>query len=509
MQTEQSDVPLRSKPASTPHIAAERTTFLRLNRFDRNVVIILVMLLAATAFIILLGDRVGVTLQRVAPLGVARSTSSVVMQFSESMNRVSVPPDLQVLQISPDKINTVVTDADVLAAVDGTYSWSGTTLNFRPTKPFIPGAAYQVVLQPGAVSDSGRKVVSEYRYSFVVRSPRVAYLAPADSAPMNIWVVDPTNPDSARQVTNSPSGVYDYGVSPDGSKIAFTEKNSSTGTMDIKLLDLETGGVQQLTNCADAECKTPVWRPDGQSIAYERIDLNTALAQQLGASPTRIWLIDLSSQPATTRPLFDDSQILGYGVRWSQDGTQISMFDYGSQGILVHDFNDSSTEVIASKYGNPGELSPDGTKLIYPEVTLVTDQATSYLQVVDLVGKTIQRLSNPDDPIDDDTAIWTPDGTHLIVGRRYTDERYTRGRQIYQVNSVDGQSEPLIVDPNYQNGYFSLDPTGTHLVLQRFPDAVALNDPNNPGLPQVWAFDLQTKALVKVVDNAYFPRWVP
>ena len=509
MQTDRSDVKVSSIP--TARTVAPRTTFLKLNHFDRRVVLIVLLLLGLTGFVIALGDRVGVTLQRVAPLGVARSTSSIIMQFSESMNRVTVPPTIKVVQVAPDKLNSTVTASDVLATVDGTVSWSGTTLNFRPSAPLKPGAAYQVALMPGALSDSGRKVISEYQYAFTVRTPRVAYLAPSNSSPMNIWVSDPTVPGSAHQVTNSPSGIYDYGVSPDGSKIAFTEKNTNTGTMDIKMLDVDTGGIEQLTNCADAECKTPVWRPDGQLIAYERIDLNSDLSktQQVGASPTRIWIIDLSSKPATTRPLFDDSQILGYGVRWSAAGTRISMFDYGSQGILVHDFRDSSTQVIASKYGNPGELSPDGTKLIYPEVTMANNEATSYLQVVDLTNKNLQRLTNPDDPIDDDNAIWSPDGKFLVVGRRYLDERMTRGRQVYEVNPVDSKAEPLVVDPDYQNGIFYLDPTGTQLVIQRFPDAVAMNDPNNQGLPQIWTYDMQTKALVKVVDNAYFPRWVP
>jgi len=334
-------------------------------------------------------------------------------------------------------------------------------------------------------------------------------LSPSNSSPMNIWVSDPGVPGSNHQVTNSPSGIYDFDVSPDGSKIAFTEKNTSTGTMDIKLLDIDTGGIEQLTNCADSECKTPVWRPDGQLIAYERIDLNSSLADQVGASPTRIWIIDLSSKPATTRPLFDDSQILGYGVRWSADGTRISMFDVGSQGILVHDFRDSTNQVVPSKYGDPGQLSPDGSKLIYPEVTMANNEATNYLQVVDLTTKTIEHLTTPDDPINDDTAIWTPDQKYLIVGRRYLDDRMTRGRQLYQVNPVDSKAEPLVVDPDYQNGFFSLDPTGSQLVIQRFPDPVSMNDPNNLGLPQIWTYDMQTKALVKVVDNAYFPRWVP
>src|SRR5215213_7343595 len=107
MQTDQSDVKLRSKVSSVPtaRTVAPRTTFLKLNYFDRRVALILVVLLGLTAFVIVLGDRVGVTLQRVAPLGVARSTSSIVMQFSESMNRVTVPPSIKVVQIAPDKLN--------------------------------------------------------------------------------------------------------------------------------------------------------------------------------------------------------------------------------------------------------------------------------------------------------------------------------------------------------------------------------------------------------------------
>ncbi|MEP6986931.1 MAG: hypothetical protein ABI970_15100 [Chloroflexota bacterium] len=117
------------------------------------------------------------------------------------------------------------------------------------------------------------------------RTPHTAYLAPANGAIMNIWVADPTTPSSAHQLTDSLSDIYDYSVSPDGGKIAFTEKNTNACTMDINLLDMDTGEIKPLTNCADAECKTPVWRPDGQQIAYERIELNTSL--QINASLTR------------------------------------------------------------------------------------------------------------------------------------------------------------------------------------------------------------------------------
>lgn len=484
------------------------SVFSRFNSFDRFVGLIMLLLLGAIGLTVALGDRVGVTLARAAPLGTARSTTPITIQFSEPMNRESVAQRLRVAQIAPEMAGQAISDESALAMVTGSFSWNAHTMTFRPDAPLLPGATYQVSLLPGATSESGRAVLSEYRFSFTVRRPRVAYLAPASSAqPFNIWIADPATGER-QQVTFSPSGIYDFSVSPDGSRIAFSEKNSGTGTIDIKLLDLDSGLVEQLTNCQDAECKTPVWRPDGQVIAYERIDYNSDFAQ-VGISPNRIWIIDLSTRPASTRPMFSDSQILGYGLEWSKDGQRVSFFDPSAFGILIHDFRDGSSIIVPSQYGNPGRLSADGTRIAYPEIVLSENQARSYIQVVDLATQQRRAMSTPDDPVDDDNAVWSPDGSYLVVSRRYIDERYTRGRQLYRMNPADGSVEPLLVDARYQNGFFVFDPTGAQLAVQRFPDAVAMNDPNNPGLPEVWVLDLATREAVKVADDAFVPRWVP
>lgn len=491
--------------ANTPFSLLPR---LNLTRFDRIVVVIITLLVVALGLTLLLGDRVGVTLQRVSPVETARSTSSIVMQFSEAMQRESIPDRLRVLEIPLERAADF-SESDVITTIPGSLTWNGSIMSFRPAAPLKPGATYGVSLAAGAVSESGRQTLAEISYSFTVRSPRVAYLYPADSTPYNIWIVDPADPAAARPLTASPSGVFDYAVSPDGSQIAFSERNTTTGTMDIKVLDLDSGGIEQVTNCQDAECKTPVWRPDGQAIAYERVDYNSDLEQVGRAGPTRIWLIDLNTKPATTRPMFSDSQILGYGLQWSADGQRVTLFDLNSQGILMHDFRDDSTVIIPSKYGNPGELSPDGSRVVYPEVILDENETRSFLQLVDLTSKTVTPLSSPDDPVDDDFARWSPDGSYLVIARRYLDDRFTRSKQLIKINPLDGAVEDLVQDPRYGNGFFSFDPAGSALVIQRFPDTVELDDPNNRGLPEIWVLNLQTKALLKVADNALIGRWVP
>jgi Tol biopolymer transport system component len=462
------------------------------NRFDRVVLVAITLLVVAIAVTVLLGDRVGVTLERVTPLATAHSTSPITIQFSEAMNRDTVNPRLQ---IEPE--------------LPGAVSWSGTTLIYRPAAAMKPGTTYTVTLDDGAVSETGRPILNEYQFSFEVLRPRVAYLYPADAVPQNIWIADPVAPENAQQVTFSPSGVYDFAVSPDGTKIAFSETNPVTQTSDLKLLDLETGGLTQLTNCTDASCTTPTWRPDGNLIAYERVEFNTGM--DVGSSPSRIWLLDTTTVPATTRPLFQDTQILGFNAQWSADGQRIALVESASASILVYNFDDDSVVAVPSRAGTSGALSPDGQLLAYPEISTPEEGQAfrSFLRVVGLSTGTQIDLSTPDDPFEESRAVWHPDGQRLAAARRYTDERFTRGYQIFLVDPDNGDSEQLTEDPRYANQFFWFDPTGDQLVIQRFPELDENNQPNNLGRPEIWTLDITTKEMVKVATNGYLPRWVP
>lgn len=463
-----------------------------MTRFDRIVLIVIAGLLAATILVIALGDNVGVQILRTAPTGVAASTAGVAIQFNEPMDWDTVMPRFH-----------------VEPPVTGDFAWTGSTLRFRPTAPLQPGAAYTVTLERGARARTGREVLRPVSFTFSVRAPRVAYLAPSDAVPQNVWIADPADPASARQVTFSPSSVLNFDISPDGTRLAFAERNSGTGTSDIKLLDLQTGALQQLTNCPESDCNTPVWRPDGQMIAYHRIDYNLGL-DNVGASPTRVWLIDLTTTPASTRPLFADSQILGYAPQWSADGTRIAVFDNNSVGILVYDFTDDSIVFIPTRAGGGDvSLSPDGRRVVFPRLIIQGMEARSNLQMADLETGQIVDLTSPDEPQDDTQSDWHPDGARLALARRYLDERYTRTRQLYLLDTSTGQVTPLIEDPRYFNGFFSWDPQGRQLVIQRFPELTEDGQINNAGRPEVWTYDLTTGALTRVATNAYFPRWVP
>jgi Tol biopolymer transport system component len=473
-------------PSPATQDASLSTQHFLFSRLDKSVALVIVALLAAIGLTVALGDNVGVILIHTSPAGTARTTSSIIIQFSESMNRDSV--------IQRFKLQTA--DGQ---DVPGNFTWNGTTMFFTPSHVLTPGASYTVLLAQGAQSQTGRVVLADYQSTFTVQTPRIAYIAPANSAPQNIWIADTADPASARQITFSPSGIVDFGVSPDGTKIAFAERNTDTGAADIKLLDLASGGLIQLTNCPDAKCTTPVWRPDGTLIAYQRVDFNTGI--NIGASPTRIWLLDMSALPPTTRPLFSDSQILSYDPEWSADGNRIAAFDNADQGILVYDFKMDSTLLVSTRAGTSGAISPDGTKLVYPEITVSeTEGVRSVLQMADLTNGQITPLTQPDAHVQTERVVWRPDGKALVVAQRSTSTGPAGGAfQLYLLNLEDNSMRQLTDDPQYANGYFSWDPTGQQLLIQRFPGTT----------PEVWTYDFATQALTRIAANSFFPRWIP
>jgi Tol biopolymer transport system component len=342
--------------------------------------------------------------------------------------------------------------------------------------------------------------------------PTLAYLYPATGGLQQVWLAPINDPSQAQQLTNAPNGVFDFSVSPDGRYLAYSMRVEPEAVNEIMLMNLVTRQVTQVTNCVaeSADCRSPEFRPTGGVIAYERASINTGIGAGMGL--TRIWLADITTQPYATQPLYPDQQLIGFTPVWSGDGNVIAFYsaDMVNRNIIIYTIlgqdGQPSVKAIPSESGTSGALSPNGQRLVFPELSRRIDGSVySHLRIADLNELQFVNLTQPEDNLDDIASTWNPDGVHIAITRRYVDERYTLGYQIYEMNVDSGEQRLLVEDNAYSHGFIEYDTSGNLLTMQRIP----LNN-NADGLsqPQVVVYDKETNTTTVIATNAFHPRWV-
>jgi Tol biopolymer transport system component len=459
----------------------------RLDHFDLIVMVTVVILLTVTGMVIASGDHVGVYIvdNGYAPTGTASGAVPIRIRFSEAMAAQSVTDHFR---IEPD--------------APGDFSWIGQDiLIYTPRQPLRAGQVYAVTVAQGARSARrGTDLQQDFSWSFTVQLPRAVYLAPSDGFLQNLYMTD-LQTGQAYQLTDSEYGIQDFAVSPDGSKIAYSQTEQDQ-SVNLWILDLSTQSRRPITNCVDAHCTMPSWKPDGTQIAYVREEFNTGTG--LGVSNGRAWIVDLGT--LQTQLLFTDTQILGTGPTWSPTGQAIAVYDMSLPGIRIHDFSTGDDMTIETMQGMVGWWSPDGQNLIYPVMVqgLKGSEYYSQLEMASLDTGSITRISGPEDaPVEDTEGAWSPDGQHVAIARSYLDNRYTLGKQIYLFDLATGDVQPLVVDTAYYHAGLHWDAAGQRLVFQRYP----LQQPG--ARPSIWVYDLATGQLQQVAENAMMPQWIP
>ncbi len=134
---------------------------------------------------------------------------------------------------------------------------------------------------------------------------------------------------------------------------------------------------------------------------------------------------------------------------------------------------------------------------------MIGPQFYTHLEIANFVdGERVRASGSEDTPVEDSFADWSPDGETLVIARRYLDDRYTAGKQVYALDLASGEATPLVVDGQYTHAAPQWDASGRRVVYQRFdlitPDAV----------PEIWVTDLSTDSPTLVSANAFFPAWV-
>ncbi len=486
-----------STPLTAPAVARHLAGGPRLTRFDRLVIAVLALLLGVMALTVAVGDHVGARVVRFGPTETMRPSSAITVQFSEEMDRASVASHFR-----------------VEPAVAGDFGWSGRIMSFRSSEPLAPGGAYTAVLEAGAESAGGRKLLADQRFSLTVRGPRVAYLAPIDGPVKNVWLADPAGNGRPEQLTRSTIGISAFDVSPDGARIVVAERTGQGVGVDLRLIDLDTGESRPLTSCGDVACTNPVWSPDSTRVAFERMGSIPSVIPGVAAYSTRVWVLDPSSRQARVTPLIPDAQVPSHNKpRWSPDGTRIAVSelvapDNRDPGVLIYDLAGGELQFSRTTFASVGVFSPDGSRFVYPKRIADAGKVRTVVESLDIGSDTTELVSPPDTQVDQGQLGWSGDGRSLVLARRVVDDETTLGRQLYTLDQTTAAIAPLLVDPGYDHAFFLTEPNGQRYVIERALVRVREGS-GQDSKSQIWTFDPATGALIQVATNAFYPRWVP
>ncbi len=151
-------------------------------------------------------------------------------------------------------------------------------------------------------------------------------------------------------------------LSPDGSRVALSVRDSTTGRADLWVLPVSNGPATRLTSQGAGTNIRPAWSPDGRSVLY---------ASAPGDGTARLWVrsADGGGRPAPV-PMAEKRAV--WEGLWSRDGQWIvyrtSDGDAGNGDILaVRTSGDTTPAPLvatdAQEYGPA--LSPDGRWLAF------------------------------------------------------------------------------------------------------------------------------------------------
>ncbi|MEJ2011082.1 MAG: Ig-like domain-containing protein [Anaerolineales bacterium] len=427
------------------------------------------------------------------------ATSRIRLSFSRPMNQASVEAGF-----STDPPQS------------GQFSWEGRELVFTPDAPWPSNTEVEVRLKAGALGRFPLPLLVSKSWHFRVGTPRVLYLWPA-SGRANLYLIDPGSESGAIQLTFHEAGVLDYTLSGDGTLVAFS-LNTENGGQNLQTLDLISGEEKFIHACsAEVRCSNPALSPDGRWLAFVEQSLNVGSGGRSMPQGSQIRVLSVPDAEMVIAASPTDHTVRD--PAWSPQGW-LTYYDESLKATALLTFDPNAAPspftYVPNSLGAAGSWSPDGTRLVYPEIYFVPAQGDeeqgqsdtayySHLYQTDVTSGGTQDISPGDAlQVEDASPVFSPDGTRLAFARKYLDpERWSPGRQLWLLDLSGVGSTELTSEPNYTFSAISWDPDSQRLAyMRRASSDLALG-------PEIWWMDLDTMESDLLVPGGYLPQWIP
>jgi len=251
---------------------------------------------------------------------------------------------------------------------------------------------------------------------------------------------------------------------------------------DIYTTGFSSASATQLTSSPTISDNSPVWSPDGTTIAFTS---NGSLAV-MNADGTGYFTLPgstLGGSPAWS----PDGQSLAYTLGWGNN-KEIHVYSLGGGGSVQLTSN-------AKDDGDPA-WSPDGSKIVFSRNDPSASGPEFDLWVMRADGSNQTQLTkahgwevHPD---------WSPDGQTIV----YTHGKTGAANQLWTVGAT-GSAGPQQITRGTSSFMPAWSPKGTHIVFARGKDEEAAP-------AHIWVIELRSGSERQVTSgNAkdYFPDW--
>ena len=255
--------------------------------------------------------------------------------------------------------------------------------------------------------------------------------------------------------------------SPDGNSIAFFSDRG--GNLDIFVMNSDGSQVEQLTRDAFAslyftkspEDRNPSWSPDGSQIAFESGRDN----QMMTYVNHDIYV--MAADGTNVKRLTDDGADEGT-PRWSPNGESIAYvkMEYFSDQALIESptwdiyvMNVDGTDQIQLTTDPASELepswSPDGAKIAF-----ISDRNGQNfdIYVMNADGSNVTQLT--DDSANEFGPVWSPDGKQIV----FNSDR--NGNVQLFVLSIDGSNLIQLTQDTSNSAYADWSPDGKRIIFE-------------------------------------------
>ncbi len=455
---------------------------MKFDRFDYLVWGILAALALTTAGLLWMEDSAGVRVIQTLPQDGTQpgANTSLQIEFDEPMQAATIFPRF------------TLASADATPVI-GKFTWQGTTMIFTPDQPLIPGETYTAQLEAGGLAESGQVLSQTVSWEFQIRAPRIIYIHP-DRTARDLWTIAP-NDLTPVQLTQTGGALYDYGISPNGERIAYSVATDEGG-IDLWVIDQDGSNPTKLVACSPNRCSTPAWSPDNTLIAYsfERVGVEPGSPY----SAPRVWTVNVESGQAAA--LFSDEQVTGYGPTWSPDGGRMAFFDQGTGNTRVLTLQTNEEMALATSTGLPGSWSPDGAAMLF--IGMLPDSGLEALFLADFNLLDVSALLNSEDMNGNFLAQpqWSPDGEWVVFNFKPVGTEV--GNQLWIMPFDMSFGQIIAADTAYAYYNFQWDDWSRAMVYQR----LKLGDSEAQPEIMVWTLDSWVS---EMVVNGTNPGWLP